>query len=324
MFLNTIKETIGPAIASNVMKVKRVSPELYLAGAVVLGVASVVAIAKAHKKSDEVIEEYKEEVDTVNWELDDLEEFGRDGAGDKVVVTRQDRTRALAPVHAKLGVTLLRMYGPGIIFGVGAVGCVLASHGVMKGRSNALLSTVALLEGGWRNYRKRVVEELGPEADERFYYGADQRTVVTVEKGEDGKKSKKRKQNQNYIPETLDPSIYTRVFDQYNKKKWSDDDGTNEFILHAAQRQLNDEFQIKGYLFLNDVYKALGFAETGYGQIVGWSKKKPGDGYIDLGLERDINQREGESRWIIDPNVQGVVWDLVGPEPEESPIYSIA
>ena len=44
---------------------------------------------------------------------------------------------------------------------------------------------------------------------------------------------------------------------------------------------LNNELRIKGHIFLNDVYRALGLPETKAGQYVGWvTSSTVGDGVI--------------------------------------------
>ena len=85
-----------------------------------------------------------------------------------------------------------------------------------------------------------------------------------------------------------------------------------EFFLRAVQSQMNDLYDINGYLLLNTVYRALGFAETPEGAVVGWSRHVPGDDFISIGLDSDINQREGDDRWLLDFNVNGSVFEYIG------------
>ena len=52
--------------------------------------------------------------------------------------------------------------------------------------------------------------------------------------------------------------------------------------------------------------------------MVGWTYDRNGDNYIDLRIGDYIDDLVGDSdstevyrSWIIDPNVQGVIWDLI-------------
>jgi hypothetical protein len=208
----------------------------------------------------------------------------------------------LAPIYGEMARRAVILYGPGVLMGASAILLVWASHSVQKSRNRAMLSALTLFERGFSEYRKRVVEELGEEADERFYYGAESRKITT---------SKKTKGEKNHIPDEPSPIMYQRVYDR-TSAYWKNDPDMASFFLHAIQSQMNDLYYINGYLLLNTVYKALGFAETPEGAVVGWSKKVPGDDYISIGLDSDINQREGDDRWILDFNVNGSVFEYIG------------
>jgi hypothetical protein len=131
-----------------------------------------------------------------------------------------------------------------------------------------------------------------------------------LEVGEDGKK-KKRRGTENHIPADVTPILYQRVFDETNRN-WSPENDMSEYFLRANQQWANDQLVLKGYVMLNSVYKALGFAESPEGAVVGWSGKVDGDDYVSFGLENDINLRPGDNRWILDFNVNGVVFETIG------------
>lgn len=288
-------------VTSVVRKVDMARPELYLGGAIIAGVASVVLIAKAHKKSDQVLGPVAEELEDVKAELAEI-----DPEEEELI---HDYNKMRYSLYRAYLFGAARLYGPGIAVGATSVVLVLASHGLMRSRTKALLSTVTLLEAGFREYRKRVVNEFGEEVDQRLYFGAEERGVTTLEKDEDGKATK-RKGKQNHLGENPSPLIYSRIFDETNRN-WSHDPDMNEFFLRAVQSQMDDKLHIQGYVLLNTVYQALGFAESPEGAVVGWSKKAPGDNFISFGLDADINQRD-DSRYALDFNVNGVVFEMIG------------
>jgi hypothetical protein len=301
--LNVISKTVGPRVGMFGLTLKNYQPEIYLTAGVIAGVGSVVTIAKAHKRSDEVFADVADGIDGVTTYVDETNTA-------TVVITKSEERKMLLPLYIEAARRAVILYGPGVLMGVTSVALIMASHGVLRGRNRALLSTLTLFQQGFAEYRKRVVTELGEEADERFYYGADPRKITTLEIDENGKK-KKRRSTKNHIPEEPTPMIYSRVFDETNMN-WSPDGDMTEYFLRAVQTQVNDRLILQGYVLLNTVYRALGFQESPEGAVVGWSKNVRGDDFISFGLEKDINQRSGDNRWILDFNVNGVVFETIG------------
>jgi hypothetical protein len=185
----------------------------------------------------------------------------------------------------------------------------MTSHGIIKGRNKALFATVQLLEQGFAKYRGRVREELGEDADERFFHGAEKKTITTSSEDENGEKQK-TKEVTNSIPEEYDGSMYTRIFDA-SSPEFSPDKEMNHFYLSANERYFNDILQIKSYVILNDVYEALHIPQTPEGAVVGWSLNAPGDNFIDFGIDKAINKHVGDNRFVLDFNVNGVVFEYI-------------
>lgn len=67
-----------------------------------------------------------------------------------------------------------------------------------------------------------------------------------------------------------DPYQYDQVFGEGCSSKWTEDMRTNIEFLKAQQCLANELLRANGCLFLNDVYKMLGFPLTRCGQIAGW------------------------------------------------------
>jgi hypothetical protein len=316
---NSIVKAVGPRLGMASLTVKNYAPEIYLVGAIGAGVASAVMLAKAHKESDDVFKDVIENIESTREYVDDINEQTEENNRKaevmdvdvrKKYISRSEEQKMLAPLYMEAIKRGAILYGPAVLMGVSSIALLMASHGVLRGRNRALMSALTLFERGFAEYRKRVVDELGEEADERFYHGAEQRRITTLTKDKDGKSTKK-KSTKNHIPEAPTPMIYSRLFDETNMN-WSSDSEMSEYFLRAVQQQMNDTFYIQGYVLLNTIYKSLGFAESPEGAVVGWSKKVPGDDFISFGLDNDINQRPGDNRWLLDFNVNGVVFEQIG------------
>ncbi len=312
MFERLVK-TLGPRIGLAGLAVKERQPELFLVAGVTAGITSAIMLAKAHKRSKEAFDEVLGEIEAVRVYVDDnnaVTSPSGDVPDGWEPVTPAEERQLLFPLYLETSRRAAVLYGPSVLMGVAALAFILASHKSLQNRNRALISVVALLERGFAQYRKRVRDELGPEADDRFYYGAEVRNVNRVEVGEDGKKKKKR-EKKNHIPEEFSPIMYQRTFDETNQN-WSNMDDMNEFFLKATERSFNDQLTIKGWMVLNDVYKALGFEASPAGAVVGWSKNVPGDEFISFGIDHDINMREGDCRFVLDFNVNGLVLNHIG------------
>lgn len=302
---NAITNFVGPKLGSAGLSLRSHSPEIYLVGAIGTGVASAVMLAKAHKHSDEVFEDVAMNIEEVHIYVDEV-----NNDEDRESISRVDEQRMLAPLYFEAARRGAILYGPAILMGISSIALLLASNRTLRRRNQALMSALVLFQEGFARYRQRVVDELGEEADARFYYGAESRTVTELTKGEDGKTSKK-KGTKNHIPEKPTPMIYSRVFDETNVA-WQPDKDMNEFFIRAVKQQIQDKLDGQGYVTLNTVYDALCFEDSPEGAVVGWSHNVPGDRFISFGLDNDINQREGDNRFFLDFNVNGVILDQIG------------
>lgn len=77
---------------------------------------------------------------------------------------------------------------------------------------------------------------------------------------------------------------YSKFFDNASKY-WVDDSETNLMFLRDTQKQFNEQLKSDGYLFLNDVYIALGIPRTKVGQVVGWVYNEKST--VDFGIYED-------------------------------------
>ena len=313
MIFDSLKKTAGPRVGRALLATKRNSPELYLAGGLILGASAAVSLAKAHKRSDDVlgptladIQAIREYVQSENKEA--VEETNHE------VISREDATELMRPLMGKLVLDAVKLYGPSIALGTGSVALILASRGIMKNRERALISSVALVQRGFTTYRKRVVDEFGAEVDERMYYGAEQRKIVTIEETKDGKTRKKRS-DKNVIPEIPASQLYGRTFSKDTTPRWRPERDLNETWLRMQQSMANDKLLLYGVVFLNDVYEMLGFKKTAVGAVTGWCLDlEGGDDNITFGLDAGINRNQGDNRWMLDFNVEGYILDGVGNE----------
>ncbi len=302
---SVVSNALGKRIANNIGKtnttIKVNAPELYLAGGIALGVAGAIMLARAYKRHDEVMAESKAELEYVNTASGEVIAAGESSV-DEVA-------QSLVSAYGTYAWNLCTLYGPSIATGALAIAMVVQGHRVLRGRNKAILAALLLFEKAFDQYRKRVADRYGEEVEEGLYYGTDEQSITTIEKGKDGKK-KKKKTVKNVLPENYDPALYSRIFD-----KWSPDYGANKemnrFYLAAKESYYNDILQIKGHVLLNDVYDSMRIDRTAEGAVVGWSLLCDGDNYISFGLDAPVNSDETDPRYLMDFNVNGVILEYL-------------
>jgi hypothetical protein len=86
------------------------------------------------------------------------------------------------------------------------------------------------------------------------------------------------------------------------------------YFLKGQEMYANDVLNQRGHIFLNEIYRALGFDDTQAGAVLGWVKGQ-GDDYVDFGL---CNQSRGrrfvngtDQSILLTFNHDGVIWDKI-------------
>jgi|SRR6478736_7088003 len=101
------------------------------------------------------------------------------------------------------------------------------------------------------------------------------------------------------------PEKYKAVFGPDNQN-WYKDHDINLVFLFSVQRFMNDLLQMRGHVFLNEVYDALHMPRTYEGQVVGWARDGEADCFIDFNpSSRDDDKIE------LDFNIDGTILEYL-------------
>lgn len=317
--LNKISVGLGKAS----IKIKKHSPEILVAAGVIGTVTSTVIACKATTKVNDILENSKEEIEKVhavaNGELPLTASY-----------TEEDSKKDLTIIYIQTGIKLAKLYAPVAILEALSVISILAANNIMRKRNIALAAAYASVSEGFKAYRKRVVDRFGNKVDRELRYNVETREVEQTITDEDG--------NEKTVKKTVDIITkddvpdYARAFKEYlvdrkgvsyRNPNWDPNNDYNLSFIQGCQSCLNDLLRAKKYVFLNEAYKLLGFAETPEGQIAGWifDEDNPnGDNYIDFGIDYnnpmylsalDEDGVESQNSIVIDFNVDGYILERI-------------
>ena len=289
-----IPSGVSNKLALQMLKLDKGSPKILFGVGVASMVGSTVLACRSTLRLEEVLEKAADNLEGVqNLEHPEYSE--------------EDRQKDRVIVYTRTAVEIGKLYGPSVILGVAGITMLTKSHNILQERNAALTAAYVALDKGFKEYRSRVVEKYGPQEDQEFRYGAER---VTLQDSDSG-----RKKTVVRAPKG-EPSIYARFFDE-TADEWQRNPDYNRAFLKCQQEYANHLLQARGYVFLNEVYKSLGIAQTTAGSVVGWVIGN-GDDYISFGIFEDpsneklrdfVNGHEGSV--LLDFNVDGVIYQLI-------------
>ena len=292
------------------------SPEILMGIGIAGAVTSTVLACRSTLKVKDILEDKE-------TNMNNVKEVLAEGRED---YTEEDARKDKTIIMTTTAIRIMKLYAPSVIIGAGSIACLLESHNVMRNRNAGLAAALAATTESFKQYRERVTAKYGDEVDKEMRYG-----IKKEKKEKDGKKTK-----EDIVVgcDEKELSGYARYFNESNIN-WTDDPQYNMMFLRQNQNWANDKLISQGYLYLNDVYDALGFPKTKAGQVVGWvydpKNNERGDNYVDFGIY-DLNVRGyrdemandtiAEERQdfingyrnsiLLDFNVDGNIWETMG------------
>ena len=299
-------------------KFKKHSPEiLVVSGVVGMATATVVA-CKATTKLDQILAEGKEKEEAIKtYEAPKPAE--NEEATEVVEYTEEDRNKDLFIVKVQTCAKVVKLYAPAVALGVLSTTAILAGHNITRKRNVALSAAFTAVTNDFKTYRKRLIDRFGEELDKEIRFNIKNKEVEETTVNEDGSESTVKK----IVPVMEDDpnhySVYSVIYDD-GCTGWTKDPERNKTFLIMQQNYANEKLKKRGYLFLNEVYEALGVPRTKAGQVVGWiyDEKNPiGDNFVDFGIfdihsANSSNFLKGYERNIVlDFNVDGNILDYM-------------
>lgn len=291
------------------LKLKKHSPEILLVAGAVGAVTSTVMACKATLKVNDVLEDTKQQINTIH-------QISSDPAMAEKY-TEEDSKKDLAIVYTQTAVKFIKLYGPSVALGVVSLGCMIGSNRILNKRNAALAAAYAAVDKSFKDYRGRVVERFGKQLDKELRYNIKAQEVEEITTDENGKEVVTKSTVEVADPNSYSP--YAIVFDDGNEG-WDPDPERSKFFLIQQQNWANERLKIRGHLFLNEVYDMLGARRTKAGAQVGWVYDETncfGDNYVDFGIFDTTRSKARdfvngyEKVIVLDFNVDGYILDLI-------------
>lgn len=297
-----IMKSVNGMASKTVMKLKKHSPEILVVAGIAGTVVSAVLACKATTKVAEILDETKGTLDTIHEGMET-------GAINGQEYTTEDGKKDTVVVYAQTGMKLAKLYAPAIILGTLSITSILASNNILRKRNVTLGAAYAAIDKSFKEYRGRVIERFGEQADTELKYGIKAKKFEEIEVDPETGKEKKVKKTVMVADPNLQ-SDYAVYFDSKSRNYETNPD-YNRMFLKAQQAFANDKLQTRGHLFLNEVLDDLDLPRTPAGQIVGWTKDGP-DGYVNFRIvevERETEDGRHEPALLLDFNVEGNIWE---------------
>lgn len=288
---------------------KKHSPEILMVVGGTLVVVSTVAACYQTLKAKDILEKADEDIKKINYG----ENVADGDDGFDANVARKERMK----VYSHLSIDMVKLYGPCVAGELLGLGMMFGGHKILQNRNATLAAAYSSLLTNYNTYRARVRERIGEDEEIAIASGSSRMDIVSESDGE-----KTRVKNAMVAHDDgSGHSEYARIFDECCPN-WNPSPSRNLVYLRSQQNFANDKLRAEGFVFLNDIYRMLGFPPTPAGQIVGWiwNPKDPNrDNYIDFGIydkiytsqaARDFINAAEPSVWL-DFNVDGVIYDLI-------------
>lgn len=139
------------------------------------------------------------------------------------------------------------VYIPSVLVGASTIACIFGANILNKRQQAALMSAYALLDNSFKEYKNKVNELYGEDAD----------TNVRSEIVKDKYRANPANVNANK----------QLFYDEYSQRYF---ESTTEDVLRA-EYELNRLLSIDYGVFLNEFYELLGLEPVDYGDFLGWS-----------------------------------------------------
>ncbi len=261
------------------LRTKKSSPEICVVSGIVCGGAALVMVGvRTWKKKDDL----QKDISLVKDRMDTIKGAKENNNQELVKSERKE----LVKQGGALAKDLVKTYWVPALLGVGSAGLIWGGRTMLRRELSAVTSAYALLMESYKQYRQRVIDDVGIEKDQEYMHGIKMVDAVDEKTGEVTRRAivDKSKSISPYSVWWCEGEFDDETGEWiWRNGMWRDNALMNESTLKCVQNAANDLLRANGFIFLNQVREMLGLPPTREGQIVGWTLCG-GDGFIDFGV----------------------------------------
>lgn len=284
------------------------APEIMIGASIVAGAAALYFTVRGTMKLDQIIDEHNDEMEGIKELHDNIPETEE---------AEKEYKKQVAIQYAKTSGKIALAYAPAAGLALASAGLNVAAHGIMRKRVATALAAVEAVSSSFAAYRQRVKDRFGEDTEREILTGKKVEKVGVEVTDAKGKTKIVQKDEVTLSDELASP--YARYFsaktsDEYYCSFSNDGSGRayNEEFLKSTEQTFDLQLRLNGFVFLNDVYKRLGFEQTPEGQLAGWRLNGDGDGCVKFTVEKVFDgDNENDDVWLLDFNVDGVIFDKI-------------
>lgn len=155
------------------------------------------------------------------------------------------------------------VYIPSIIMGISTIACIFGANALNKHQQAALMSAYAMLDSSYKEYKNKVKELYGQDADQMV-----KNSIV-----------KDKYEKEDIV---IDDNMKL-FYDEFSGRYF---ESTTEDVIRA-EYELNRELASYGGVYLNRFYELLGIEEIDGGEKLGWSASMLSESYWAYWIEFD-------------------------------------
>ena len=222
--------------------------------------------------------------------------------------TQEDYTRDKVVIAAQSIVKMTKHYRWSILLGTASIASIVYGRNAYEGRVVALTAAYTVTKEAFDRYRAKMAADLGEDQEQALYEDSE----LSVEK-----------KNGKITGAEIPKRSTGRFFDDTTSTEFLNNPDANMNFIKQQQNFFNHKLQLKGYVFLNEVYEALGFDTVPEGQILGWYVK-PGEKHEKIDFFDKANVKRSDKLvsaitseqvsplavWL-DFNIDGVIHTLL-------------
>lgn len=300
MKLNNLTTSITKGMRFAGLKIQQHAPTILTVAGIAGGVVATVMACKATLKLEAVTETCTNDIHDAKLEKDSLP-------------AKLYRTE-LAKAYLKACGRYVKLYAPSALVGIASIGCIAGSNRVLSNRYSSAVAGLTATEALFDEYRQRVKEDLGEQADLKYRYGLKEKTVETIDE-----KGKKHKEKVVDFDDAKLEDHFTKIFAEGTCSFWDKDYEMNICNLDQAEQHFNRLLKSRGYVFFDEVLEYLGYAVDDISHDCGWVFDRNRDVGKDLisfglfnmdpktGLSRADSMWAGNNAVLLTFNVQGYI-----------------